>query len=121
LKQRLEIQAELARSAAPEMPEHERVVSREQPIPETVQKPAAETNAGAAPPTTSSAEYLISEIKRHKASVTLALVMLALIVAVIGFWLYQFIGQRQTPASFQKMQFTKLTTTGKATEAAISP
>lgn len=67
---------------------------------------------------TSSAEYLVSEIKRHKRAVLLALAALIVIVAGLAFGLYKWMGQRQPAAA---LKITRLTFTGKATEAAISP
>jgi len=67
---------------------------------------------------TSSAEYLFGEIKRHKRGVLLALAALIVLIAGVGFGLYKWIGQRQPAAA---LKITRLTFTGKAREAAISP
>ena len=70
---------------------------------------------------TSSAEYLVSEIKRHKTGALVALAALIIAVALTAFGLYKFIGQTRPgvkpPAAFQTMKITRLTSTGKATAA----
>jgi eukaryotic-like serine/threonine-protein kinase len=67
--------------------------------------------------TTSSAEYLVSQITRHKASAALLLAALALAIAAIFYVLYR----PAFPAPFQNVRLTRLTTSGKASDAAISP
>jgi eukaryotic-like serine/threonine-protein kinase len=69
----------------------------------------------------SSAEYLVSEIKRHKRGLLLAMVALVVLIAGVAFGLYKWIGQRQRTAPTQALKITRLTSTGKATTAAISP
>jgi serine/threonine protein kinase/Tol biopolymer transport system component len=69
----------------------------------------------------SSAEYLVSEIKRHKRGLLLALVALVVLVAGVAFGLYKWTGQRQRGGASQPLKITRLTSTGKATSAAISP
>ena len=74
----------------------------------------------------SSAEYLVSEIKRHKTGLIVTLTVLVLLVVVGGFALYRFINRsslnKTNSPSFQAMKITKLTSTGKAGSwAAISP
>jgi eukaryotic-like serine/threonine-protein kinase len=71
-------------------------------------------------PSASSAEYIVSEIKSHKRGVLVALAMLVLAGAGIGYWLYRFIGQKRPPTA-AAMNITRLTNTGKAGRAAISP
>ena len=70
---------------------------------------------------TSSAEYLVSEIKRHKGGVLLVLAGIGVLIAGVAFGLYKWIGQRQRTAPTQALKITRLTSTGKATTAAISP
>lgn len=69
---------------------------------------------------TSSAEYVVSEIKQHKKSAVLVLATLVIAVAGIFFWFYK-ASERNRPAGhFQTMSMTKLTG-GRARGAAISP
>jgi serine/threonine protein kinase/Tol biopolymer transport system component len=92
------------------------------------QPPAAST-AGQAGETkqlsvhsTSSAEYLVGEIKRHRAGalVVLGLLILALAVGVYG--IYRLTAKRHAPTlSFQDAKWTRLTTSGKVRRATISP
>ena len=109
LKQELEFSAKLERTASPT--KNERAITGQAPTKTEIQ------NAQ----TTSSAEYLITEIKRHKWSVATMFALLALAVAGIGLGLYRLLGQKQTALSFQTAKFARLTSTGKAVGAAISP
>jgi serine/threonine protein kinase/Tol biopolymer transport system component len=70
---------------------------------------------------TSSAEYIVSGIRQHKFAATMVGGLAALAVVAIGFGIYRLIGQNKTVPSFQATKFTRLTATGKATHASISP
>jgi len=70
---------------------------------------------------TSSAEYLLSEIKRHKIGAILVLTGIAVVIAGVAFGLYKWIGQRQRGGASQPLKITRLTSTGKVTRANISP
>jgi eukaryotic-like serine/threonine-protein kinase len=82
-------------------------------------------------PTVSSAEYIVREIKRHKRGVIIfgALLLVGLIgVGVVmnlpgvGYGLYRLIAAKSgSPSPFTKIKVAKLTTSGKASQAAISP
>jgi serine/threonine protein kinase/Tol biopolymer transport system component len=73
-------------------------------------------------PGSSSAEYVAGRIKEHKMGITLALVLLVTVLAGAGYVIYRFTARpNQPPLSFQSAKITRLTTTGKATNAAISP
>jgi eukaryotic-like serine/threonine-protein kinase len=70
----------------------------------------------------SSAEYIVSQIGQHKRGVLLALLGLIVIVAGVFFGLYQWTIHHNKPATFfQAMKITRLTNTGKASRAAVSP
>jgi eukaryotic-like serine/threonine-protein kinase len=122
LRQRLEFAAELERSAPPELKEG--AAGRGQVVVETVREPAVRSSeVGAARPTTS-AEYLISEIKRHKTGVFVTVA--ALVLAIAGSAaLYEFIWQKPSTTKrgtpFQTMKITRLATAGKAVQVVISP
>jgi len=71
---------------------------------------------------TSSAEYVVGEVKKHKTGALIVAVLVALVVAGIGYGIYKLTAKRDRPAlSFQSAKFTRLTTTGKASGVAISP
>ena len=70
---------------------------------------------------TSSAEYLFSEIKRHKGRAFLVLGVIGVLVAGLAFGLYKWVGQRPRGGPSQALKISRLTASGKALEAAISP
>ncbi len=77
--------------------------------------PAGETGVrGQAPP----APQMPGEIKPLQ---RLAIIGLAVIISVGAFLLYRFLGQNRAAPPFQNTRIAKLTTTGNATSAAISP
>jgi serine/threonine protein kinase len=71
-------------------------------------------------PTTSSAEYIITEIKRHKTGAVI--VMALLVLSGLGYAIYHFTA-RTTPAvaHFQNMRITRVTSEGNVESAAVSP
>jgi hypothetical protein len=71
--------------------------------------------------TTSSAEIIINEIKRHKMGAAVVMALLILLMAGVGYGIFKLVGQNKTAAPFQTMKITRLTSNGKSTEAAISP
>ena len=71
---------------------------------------------------TSSAEFALGEIKRHKQGAVVALAALLVLLGGIGFGLYKFvIHPRSKPLPFQAIKKKKLITTGNASKPAISP
>ena len=81
------------------------------------QSAAADTAPSGLPPT-SSAEYIVGGIKRHKLSAAIVIGLLILAGAVIGIWIYR---SQKKSASFQAARLQRLTTSGNASDAAISP
>lgn len=73
--------------------------------------------------TASSAEYLVSQVKAHKKGALVGLGLLVLVIAGIAFGVYKFVSRKDTASapSFDSMKIAKLTDTGKAGAAAISP
>jgi serine/threonine protein kinase len=70
----------------------------------------------------SSAEYIVSGIKRHKSRAVLALAALVAVAAGIGIALYRYSGrEKERPPIFQNVQQTRITTSGRAGECNISP
>ena len=78
LKRKLEVDAELGRTAPPELPE---------PLP-TASGLAATTASSTSQPAVSSAEYLFSEIRRHKIAAGVGAVVLLAAVLGISFYLH---------------------------------
>src|SRR3989441_1534129 len=75
-----------------------------------------------APPSTSSAEYVVNEIKRHKTVASVVVALVLLMIAGIGYGIYKWVAKQSKPASsFQSVKLQRLTTSGKASDAAISP
>jgi eukaryotic-like serine/threonine-protein kinase len=71
--------------------------------------------------TASSAEYLISEIRRHKGGAALTLAALVIVLAASAFILHKVFWEGMHSAPFQNMRISRLTNTGRASGAAISP
>lgn len=73
--------------------------------------------------TTSSAEYIVTRIKRHKRGIVIGLVALAAVAAGLWFALYKYVGREKTSSLpiFQNTQQTRITTSGRAGECNISP
>ena len=69
----------------------------------------------------SSAEYIVSGIKEHKVATVMVAGVMALALSGLGFGIYRLVGPRKTRLSFQSAKFTRLTSTGKDKNAAISP
>jgi len=76
-----------------------------------------------AAPATSSAEYILVEIKRHKQGVLITAAVLLLIIGGLAYGLIGLLRHQQPRAkvSSQSMKITRLTDSGIATAAAISP
>ena len=116
LKHSLELRTSVERSTSPEIKHSAQAA--------TVN--AAREKAGmhaATAPSTSSAEYILGEIRRHKQGVLITAAVLLLIIGglaygLIGLWRHQ---QPRAKVSSQSMKITRLTDSGKATAAAISP
>jgi len=80
------------------------------------------TATAVAGPTTSSAEYVVTEIKRHKRAVLIALV--ALVVLGGAFVAYRYFAGRQAAGHFaagRKLNIRRLTSSGIVGNTAISP
>src|SRR5262249_23214814 len=83
---------------------------------------AASTSLSSAAPSTqlSSAEYIISGIKQHRVAATIVAGVLVLAVVGVGIALYKFVGGKKS-ASVPMLKIQRLTTSGRASDAAISP
>jgi serine/threonine protein kinase/dipeptidyl aminopeptidase/acylaminoacyl peptidase len=121
LKQDLDSGTQIAHSIPlPEKTSASIVPSGEVPLTE----PARKTEEVAAAHTTSSAEYIVSEIKRHKVGALLTLGGVVLLVLAAAGGLYEFTvrrAQKQDTTKPLAMKLSRLTTSGSASEASISP
>ena len=89
LKQELEVEARLKRSLQPDADGRKATTtSGSQAAVETVYESAATTGDVATARTTSSVEYLVSEIKRHKRGAVLAAAAVFVAVAAIAYFFY---------------------------------
>jgi serine/threonine protein kinase len=126
LKRELDVGAEMERYAQP--------VSSDETLPTSSGGPkrlAAETNTQSAARasdaavvrTTSSVEYVVSEIKRHKRGAALAGALVIFSVGAAGFGFYKLLppSSRVSAAPFQNVKVTRLTASGKSGLGAISP
>lgn len=68
----------------------------------------------------SSVEYIVSGIKEHRAATVTVVGLAALALVGISFAVYRALRPKKTTLSFQTAKFTRLTSTGKTTRAAIS-
>jgi serine/threonine protein kinase/Tol biopolymer transport system component len=84
---------------------------------------ASSTNVSAAPSThPSSAEYVINKIKSHTVGMVVAVVGALVVIVVIAFAGYKLLaGRNARVVSLEGASYTRLTTVGNATGAAISP
>jgi serine/threonine protein kinase/Tol biopolymer transport system component len=122
LRRELENEGQLPRSAAASSPGGAGVVeSGAQTRSAAITHPPQTEDLSAVRPT-SSAEYLVSEIKRRKRGLSIALAVLVVVLAGGGYGIYRLKVKPNNPAlSFQAAKFTRLTTNGKVKLAAISP
>jgi Tol biopolymer transport system component len=71
--------------------------------------------------TTSSAEYIVSNIKRHKSYALVGLALFVVAIFATGYGLYRLASRTRAPGALQTLKVTRFTATGKAIHAAISP
>ncbi len=70
---------------------------------------------------TSSAEFLLGEIKRHRIGATIAAIVLVIVAGIIGIAVYGTLKRTSAAEPFQEMRISRLTNTGRSNGAAISP
>ncbi|MFN2456362.1 MAG: serine/threonine protein kinase [Pyrinomonadaceae bacterium] len=82
---------------------------------------AASTSLSPTPPSThpSSAEYIVSGIKQHRLAAVVVAGVLVLAVAAVGIWLYKSFGKAKKSDVGGNAKLQRLTTSGKASDAAI--
>jgi serine/threonine protein kinase len=131
VKQRVDADAEVERSVAPERLSAAGSNATApaigphsiSPAAQSQEAPRSQTGESVAPPThLSSAEYVVNQIKSHQKAFALAATVALVVLAGIGFALYKFISPPSNRIiSLETAKFTRLTTTGNATGAVISP
>ncbi len=70
---------------------------------------------------TSSAEYIVTNIKRYKTYALIGLVLLSITLFAGAYGLYRLLSPIKSTVASQPMNVTRFTATGKAVHAAISP
>ncbi len=119
IRRELKDQAELEYSVQPESIGGERASSSPQAKVDSAHHSAAHTTQADIARSTSSAEYLVNEVKAHRRGLFLALIGITVVIAA-GIGLYKFVNRSGSmPVPFQAMKMTGLTSTGKATSAVI--
>lgn len=124
LKQRLEIAAELGRAPSAADAEEALTTNDERALLVETELPAQRTGETQATQTATGKESLAGKIRSYRKGLLLAFTASALVVAGIGLVLYKVSFQNRplSPlASSQTMRISRLTSSGKATNAAISP
>lgn len=125
LKRRLTFEAELERSVPPQLSSTARRATNREGADETAEQLAASTTDLEPGHPRSSAEYILTEIKQHKKG--LVLVLGAVVLALLGlgaFVIFTFVPRRNSTTLSAVPSATKiarLTSTGRASHAAISP
>lgn len=94
LKRKLEVDAEIERTGAPELRQSASTASG-QSAPATASLGGAATAPASAAPASSSAEYIVSRIRQHKLFATVTLVVLVLVIAIVGLTLYRRAGNTE--------------------------
>jgi serine/threonine protein kinase len=119
LRQELKDKAALDYSVQPQSNNVESAISSQKVKIDSAQHPTVSTAQTEIFRSTSSAEYLVSGIKSHKISVSVAAFALLMLMGGIAFALYKFWGTADKPP--QAIKIERLTTNGKSSSAAISP
>jgi eukaryotic-like serine/threonine-protein kinase len=118
-------EAELHRSAAPALPGGASISGTgdvSAPTSAISGAPRMVTDEVSAPRSTSSAEYLVNEIKRHKWPFFIVLSVIVAALAGLGFGLYKFFDRNQSARSGAPLKVTPLTSSpGVERSASFSP
>jgi eukaryotic-like serine/threonine-protein kinase len=113
LKQKLEVEAEIERTVPPELrgATGEARLSGGQEAGSTSQASTAQTATVESARTTSSVEYVIAEIKRHRRGVTafLAAIVLLSVAGVVYFVYFAGSGTKEAPKPIKNINVTQLT------------
>src|SRR6266540_2337776 len=107
LRQELKQKSELECFVQPESTGGERAIGSQEVKAGGAQSAAPDTaSIGIARPT-SSAEYIVGEIKRHKLGAAIVIGLLILAAAVIGIWIFRFsTSEQRNPPRFRRRSFS---------------
>ena len=120
LKRELDIEAHLKRY--PQVQSSEALKTAKSDDNQTADQLTGNTVDAARAHTTSSVEYLVTEIRKHRRGATLMAATLVLLLIAISYGLYAFLSQPKAPTiPFQQTRSVRLITAGRVTDAAISP
>jgi len=127
LKREVDLAASLERSTPPASRSTEVFTSLSQPAIGSASV-SSKTQTGAVPAAhpTSSAEYVVGEIKRHKIGVGVLAVLIVVGLMASGFWIYKLVTSKKS-TSASSIKFTRLTSGGRVGNeiigggAAVSP
>jgi len=121
IKQKLDAQSEIERSSAPQtFSAASGISSPTQTISaHSVSQPAATSTVGVSTPAISSAEFIASEIKRHKVGIVVVAALVIVVALGAGFWIYKLISSNK-PRTAPQLKFTRLTNGGKVGNESIS-
>lgn len=125
LERQLNVSAELERSA-PRASNGDATIAisggGQQSAAETASQTAPRVSEFAAARTTSSVEYVVSEIKRHKRGATLVGGAFILLLGSVSYGVYKLLRiSAPAVAPFQTTKVTRVTASGKAKVASVSP
>jgi Tol biopolymer transport system component len=128
LKREVDMAASLERSTPPASHSPEVATQRfaQSATGATSVPPAPQTSPVPTPNQTSSAEYIVGEIKRHKTGIGVLAVLIVVGLMASGIWIYKFVTSKK-PTSATAIKFTRLTSGGRVGNeligggAAVSP
>jgi Tol biopolymer transport system component len=123
LRRRLDVEAELERTAPPEGSGDGATTGGQTVVSSDQGQDVTRTGRLGVAAQTSSLEYGVTEIRRHKVGVALASVLSIAALVGGGYGLFQLLDRNETkpPTPFQAMRITEVTADGNARAAAISP
>ncbi|MBP9109628.1 MAG: serine/threonine-protein kinase [Pyrinomonadaceae bacterium] len=118
LKPELEFSEELERSSVPQSTGSSNVSTVQRSENATAIHTGVISTQNSMPQQMSSAEYLVTQVKRGKYWI---LPLAFLLIAAIGFGIYKYSASQPTNLSFESAKITKVTDSGKVGQVAISP
>jgi Tol biopolymer transport system component len=122
LRRRLDADAEIERSSYPGNSEQTDSAGDVQSAALATEVQAGRLSEGGTAHSTSSVEYVVSEIRRHKRAAGVFGITLVLVLGAAGYVLFRFLNRTASPIlPFQSTRMSRLTATGKVMNAAISP